>query len=277
MESLQKLLPPRPVAAEFNIDDPAEILHEQTKFHRLTMSGLAKSVVRYLHHPAYIARGVAGFNHYDASPVITLPAPVLDIGSLADALSLRKSTRQFAPGINLQELSSLLHHAVRVNRYANSNAAPHLKLSFRPYPSPGGLYPTEFYLLINSVEGITPCIAHYDAREHCLRRLQNQDGKAFSQVEVRSGEDGIDAPLMMIITSVPQRATAKYGARGYRMALLEAGHACQNLCLAAQGLGLGSLVYAAYYDDELAQMLHIDGVTETVASVMLIGKETGCV
>jgi SagB-type dehydrogenase family enzyme len=75
------------------------------------------------------------------------------------------------------------------------------------------------------------------------------------------------------MTSVPQRATAKYGSRGYRMALLEAGHASQNLCLAAQGLGLGSLVYGAYYDDELAALLDIDGVTETVVSVMLLGRD----
>ena len=39
------------------------------------------------------------------------------------------------------------------------------------------------------------------------------------------------------------------------------------------GLLFASLVYGAYYDDELAELLDIDGVTETVVSVMLIGKE----
>ena len=68
--------------------------------------------------------------------------------------------------------------------------------------------------------------------------VKPQDGDAFGSAEVRGGEQSIKAPLVCVMTSVPQRATAKYGARGYRMALLEAGHASQNLCLAAQGLGM---------------------------------------
>ncbi|MES2114796.1 MAG: SagB/ThcOx family dehydrogenase [Pseudomonadota bacterium] len=271
--SLQELLPPQAMAGEFDIDDPAEILHEQTKFHRATLSGQVRNIVRYLRHPAYIARGVAGYNVYPSCPPIALPEPSLELGKLSAALAARKSARGFAGAVTLAELSSLLHHALRVNRYRSSDVAPHVKLAFRAYPSPGGLYPTEFYLFLNEVEGVAPCIAHYDARNHCLRVLKPQDGNAFAGAEVRGGEKSIKAPIVCAMTSVPQRATAKYGARGYRMALLEAGHASQNLCLAAQGLGLGSLVYGAYYDDELAALLDIDGVTETVVSVMLLGRE----
>ncbi|MFC5475538.1 SagB/ThcOx family dehydrogenase [Paraherbaspirillum soli] len=273
-DGLQELLPPQAMAGQFDIDDPVDILHEQTKFHRATMAGQVKHIVRYLRHPAFIARGAAGYNVFTSCPRIDLPEPTLDIGSLAGAMADRKSARGFAGALSLTELSSLLHHSLRVNRYSSSNAAPHVKLAFRAYPSPGGLYPTEFYLFLNQVEGVAPCIAHYDARGHCLRVLKPQTGNAFASAEVQSGESGMQAPVVIAMTSVPQRATAKYGSRGYRMALLEAGHASQNLCLAAQGLGLGSLVYGAYYDDELAALLDIDGVTETVVSVMLIGKET---
>jgi SagB-type dehydrogenase family enzyme len=272
-KTLQELLPPQAMAGQFDIDDPAEILHEQTKFHRATLMGQVKNIVRFLRHPAYIARGAAGYNAYPSCPAIELPEPALELGALAQALALRKSARAFAGALSLQELSSLLHHALRVRRTAKSDIAPHVKLAFRSYPSPGGLYPTEFYLFLNEVEGVAPCIAHYDARNHLLRVLKAQQGDAFGSAEVKSGEAGVKAPLVCVMTSVPQRATAKYGARGYRMSLLEAGHASQNLCLAAQGLGLGSLVYGAYYDDELAALLDIDGVTETVASVMLLGRE----
>lgn len=271
--TLQELLPPQAMAGQFDIDDPAEILHEQTKFHRATLMGQVKNIVRFLRHPAYIARGAAGYNAFPSCPAIALPEPVPGLGELALALEQRKSARAFEGALSLLEFSSLLHHALRVRRQAKSDIAPHVKLAFRSYPSPGGLYPTEFYFFINNVEGIEPCIAHYDARSHCLRVLKPQQGDAFGSAEVQSGEAGIKAPLVCVMTSVPQRATAKYGPRGYRMALLEAGHASQNLCLAAQGLGLGSLVYGAYYDDELAALLDIDGVTETVVSVMLLGRE----
>lgn len=271
--SLQELLPPQAMAGDFDIDDPVEILHEQTKFHRATLSGQVKNIVRYLRHPAYIARGAAGYNVFPSCPRIELPEPTLSLGGMAEAMAGRSSARGFAGAMTLQELSSLLHHALRVNRVKSSDAAPHVKLAFRAYPSPGGLYPTEFYFFLNQIEGVEPCIAHYDARNHCLRLLKPQDGNAFGTAEVKGGESSLKAPLVCVMTSVPQRATAKYGARGYRMALLETGHASQNLCLTAQGLGLGSLVYGAYYDDELAALLDIDGVTETVASVMLLGRE----
>ncbi len=273
-DSLQDLLPPQAMAGEFDLDNVTEILHEQTKFHRATFSGQVKNIVRYLHHPSYIAKGAAGYNHFAASPRIDLPEPALELGELATALAGRHSARAFEASLTLQQVSSLLHHAIRVNRWMQSHNAPHIKLAFRPYPSPGGLYPTEFYLFLNQIEGVEPCIAHYDAREHCLRQLKPQDGTAFTSVEIQSGEAGFKAPLVMALTSLPQRATAKYGSRGYRMSLLESGHASQNLCLVAQGLGLGSLVYGAYYDDELAALLDIDGVSETVVSVMLFGKES---
>jgi SagB-type dehydrogenase family enzyme len=271
-DSLQEFLNPHAMAGEFDIGDTAEILHEQTKFHRATMPGQVKNIVRYLRHPYYIARGAAGYNSYRACPKIELPEPSLELGALAEAMNGRRSVQKFAGPVSLAELSSLLHHALRVQHYRASDIVPNVKLAFRNYPSPGGLYPTEFYFFINAVESIAPCIAHYDAREHSLRVLRSQDGTAFSRAEVRAGEGGITAPIVCVMTSVPQRVTSKYGTRGYRMALLEVGHAAQNICLAAHGLGLASLVYGAYYDDELAQLLDLDGVSETVASVMLIGK-----
>ena len=270
--ALQELLPPNPLAAHFDIDDPTEIWHEQTKFHRATFFGHIKNITRFLHHPAYIARGIAGYTRYNACPRLDLPAPRTDIGSLAAAMHGRTSIREFTGTLDLTELSTLLHHALRVNRTLASTVAPHLCMGLRPYPSPGGLYPTEFYLFLNCIQGVTPCIAHYDPREHCCRILKNQDNAGFSSVEIAPGTTGIAAPLIITLVGVPQRTTAKYGCRGYRMALLEAGHASQNLCLAAQGSGLASLIYGAYYDDELADLLMLDGVTETVVSVILIGK-----
>ena len=58
------------------------------------------------------------------------------------------------------------------------------------------------------------------------------------------------------------------------MGLLEIGHASQNACLVAEAISVGSLVYGSYFDDELAEALNIDGVTETVASVILLGFPT---
>lgn len=268
-----KSIPQKIAGTVVDVEDTIEILHEHTKFHRSTFLGQIKNIISFLRLPYFIARGAAGYNDYSAYPKISLPTPNSPLADLSTVMAERRSTQNFVGNITLNELSTLLHNAISVNHYRRSEKAPHVQLAFRNYPSPGGLYPTEFYFIINEVEGVSPCVAHYDARNHCLYSLKKQDGHAFSKIEIQSGSKSMYAPLICVMTSVPQRVTAKYGGRGYRMALLEAGHASQNICLAAQGLSIGTLAYGAYYDDELAELLGIDGVTETVVAVMLIGRE----
>lgn len=271
-EFLQDLLPPQPYATTFESDNAIEMLHEKTKWYRGTFNSQLRHIVRYLVQPNFIARGASGFNEFLSYPLLALPEPAPMTVDLAQILASRRSGYNLAGTLNMTEVSSLLHYAIRVNLELASKAAPNVKISFRPYPSPGGLYPTEVYVFLNNVEGVEPCIAHYDPRTHSLRVLQTHDGQAFARVEIQSGEKGVSSPMVMVMTTVPQRVTAKYGGRGYRMGLLEVGHASQNICLVAEGLGLGSLVYGSYFDDELAESLEIDSVTEAVASVILIGK-----
>lgn len=270
---LQNLLPPKAMYGDFNTDDTAEVLHHQTKYNRANFTSQLKRISQYVWQQPYMERGAAGLNQFPSFPLIALPEPMALEGALGEVLARRHSCRTVTGTLTLEELSTLLHHAVRVSRFTKSAIVPHVSKNFRPYPSPGGLYGTEFYLILNRVEGVEPCIAHYDPRKHELRITRRQDGRAFADVEMVGESDATDAPVIMVLTSVPQRITAKYGPRGYRLALLEAGHAGQNLCLSALGVGLQSLVYGAYYDDELSEQLDIDGVTETVFSVILLGRE----
>jgi hypothetical protein len=47
--------------------------------------------------------------------------------------------------------------------------------------------------------------------------------------------------FLWIVAGEAQRVTAKYGERGYRFLLLEAGHLMQNLCLLSVSLGLATV------------------------------------
>jgi SagB-type dehydrogenase family enzyme len=47
----------------------------------------------------------------------------------------------------------------------------------------------------------------------------------------------------------------KYGPRGYRYMLLEAGHAAQNVCLRAVELGLSTLCIGGYIDSRVNDLL----------------------
>ena len=69
------------------------------------------------------------------------------------------------------------------------------------------------------------------------------------------------------------RSRFKYGQRGYRFALLEAGHLAQNVLLAAEALDLGAAPIGGFYDRQLAEFLEIDGVNEGPLYVIPIGSK----
>jgi len=64
-----------------------------------------------------------------------------------------------------------------------------------------------------------------------------------------------DAPVILAITAEYRRITGKYGERGIRYALIEAGHAGQNLFLQAEALGLGAGIVGAFADEEVRSLL----------------------
>jgi SagB-type dehydrogenase family enzyme len=49
----------------------------------------------------------------------------------------------------------------------------------------------------------------------------------------------------------------KYGQRGYRHVLLDAGHVGQNLYLVATALGLGPTAIGGFFDRELGALLEL--------------------
>lgn len=53
------------------------------------------------------------------------------------------------------------------------------------------------------------------------------------------------------------RAGQKYGSRGTRYAMIEAGHIGQNLFLQAEALGLRAGIVGAFRDQDIARVLQI--------------------
>ncbi|OGJ54835.1 hypothetical protein A2880_02980 [Candidatus Peribacteria bacterium RIFCSPHIGHO2_01_FULL_49_38] len=75
--------------------------------------------------------------------------------------------------------------------------------------------------------------------------------------------------MAVIITAVFSRTINKYGDRGYRNILIEAGHVGQNLYLVSESLGLKCTAIAGTKDEEIERFLDIDGVTESVVYALL--------
>ena len=75
-----------------------------------------------------------------------------------------------------------------------------------------------------------------------------------------------------ILSAIFQRLRWKYRERTYRYALLEAGHIGQNLYLAATSMGLGACAVGAFLDDELNDLLGLDGQEEAALYMISVGQ-----
>lgn len=107
----------------------------------------------------------------------------------------------------------------------------------RSVPSAGGLYPLELYLIAEHVADLPPGLHRYDPQAAALEQL-NTDVSLNSLIAELMGQVCVaNAACLVFIAARLPRALDKYGARGYRCILFEAGHAAQNLCLLAWARG----------------------------------------
>lgn len=91
--------------------------------------------------------------------------------------------------------------------------------------------------------------------------------------EISGGEKWIiKAAIIFILTGVLDRTRIKYGDRGYRYTLIEAGHLGQNICLIAAELGLVSCPIGGYIDDKVDHLLDIDLQKEVTLYLIAVGR-----
>ena len=213
---------------------------------------------------------------YEGCPTIDLPDPEagLDV-PLGEALVNRVTPAAIEPvALPLAHLSSILYAGYGVTR---SNDTTDFLRPFRTAPSGGALYPLEIYLTGKHVDGLKAGLYHFSPPQHRLHQLRTGDlAPELSQglVEFQSGL-AFDASVILMITALFERSTFKYGARGYRFAMMEAGHVAQNINLAATALGLGCFNLGGFYDRTVDEFLGIDGLHQSTIYMIALGGEEG--
>jgi SagB-type dehydrogenase family enzyme len=83
------------------------------------------------------------------------------------------------------------------------------------------------------------------------------------------------AAVVFVWVAVIHRSRQKYQQRAYRYIYLDCGHIGQNLYLAATSMDLGCCGIAAFYDDEVNDLVGVDGQEETAVYLAAVGKKGG--
>lgn len=247
-----------------NPDHTWELFHENSKLTRYAKPPTDEEVLskmRDLHHSL----------PFEGYPVVELPRSLSSLNLfLDDAMIKRSSTLDLIPSsLSLRDIATLFHHAYGVTRHNEGTTFPR---PFRTVPSAGALYPLELFFHTVSVDGLSPGLYHYNPAKHHLRLLR--EGNLTSQVSqyLVQPEVAHKASLQIFLTAVFERSIFKYGDRGYRFVLLEAGHVAQNINLVCTAMDLACINIGGFLDRQLDDFLGLDGLTHSTIYTAMVGQ-----
>jgi SagB-type dehydrogenase family enzyme len=190
--------------------------------------------------------------------------------SLVDAIAGRESRRVFsAEPLTLREIAFLLWATQGVRGLIRDGL-----VTLRNVPSGGGMHPFETYVSVHRVDGLEPGVYRYLAIDHKLLPLPG----AWPDLPRRLTAAGNGQPYVgkaaavFIWTARPYRTEYRYGEDSLKDILISVGHICQNLYLACEAAGLGTCATVAYQQDELDDLLGVDGLDEIPLYLAPVGR-----
>lgn len=136
-------------------------------------------------------------------------------------------------------------------------------------PSAGALYPVRLSLIINRSDGdIAPGLYHYDSIGESL--YFKKDASEEEIAYCLNSDNGVfNAPVVVVVSADFECQAKKYSNRGMRYTLLESGIALGRILDVAARFKIGGLVYGAYNDEALSQLL-FEEKHDAVRTVMLV-------
>jgi len=211
---------------------------------------------------------VETFKKYPEAEKVALPRHwQLTEEKLVPLLQNRRSLRRYSSEpLLLQDLAFMLWSSQGITAISGN-------YSFRTVPSGGALYPVETYLSVHRVEGLSPGTYHFDVESFCLERLSNIDSRENVADACLNQNFMAGSAVTFLWSAVFRRCMSKYGNRGIRYILLDAGHICQNVLLAAEATGSGGCPIAAFYDNEVNDLLGLAPDEESVLYAASVGKK----
>jgi SagB-type dehydrogenase family enzyme len=259
-------------------EDLIEISHDLTKLRSTNNQDIFRAV-SFFQQPVMFPIEYTHERDYPLQPRIRLPEAAIPDRSFSELIRSRRSCRSFGgSSLTLPELSALLFSAIgETGRLqAGSEDGRPIEVSLRSIPSGGALHPTRAFVAVLQQGQLAPGVYHFDVQEHALelvRPLLEPDIETlFAAFPIHPDPLNLaQASGIFFITTKFWRARAKYGPRGYRYCLQEAGAACQNLSLMAVALGLSHVVLGGFYDDDVHAALEIDGVEHAVITSVAVG------
>jgi len=171
--------------------------------------------------------------------------------SVEEAIKRRRTVRSFSSRpLEKGALSQLLYGVQGITEDKGFK---------RAVASGGALYPLDVYAVVGDrgAEGLDAGVYHYIPAGHKIEPVIPGDRRRQLAVASLSQMWMAGAPANLVITAEYSRICSKYGERGRRYAMIEAGHAGQNIFLQAEALGLKAGIVGAFDESNVISVLGI--------------------
>ncbi len=174
----------------------------------------------------------------------------------------RRSVRQFVDEqIPMNQLSGLLEATYSQGENGHWSVA-----------SGGGLYPLDLYVVVPSAnQVIAPGIYRWNPQSKELCILSDQNPSVWIEKVFNAKTILENVACILCVAANLRRSTSKYANLGYRLTLLEAGHAAQNASLFCAEQNLGAVECCGFGDKALARELGLDFPNEAVLTTLIVG------
>ena len=194
--------------------------------------------------------------------------PHIDQTDLVSAMSGRRSRRKFrSAGLSMEELAFLLWATQGIRQPA------HAHFAYRIVPSAGARHSFETYLFAMRVDGLAQGLYRYLPIENELLWINEVEDMEKRLSRACLGQDFVSKGAATFVwAAVPYRMEWRYDLAAHRVILIDAGHVCQNLYLACEAIHAGACAVGAYDQEQLDELLQIDGADEFAVYLAPVGK-----
>jgi SagB-type dehydrogenase family enzyme len=247
-----------------------ELFHENSKHYKSDPRTVGR-IMAVVANPVLQGILATSNKRYPSASKIELPDDLPPSTRSFDTTVLRRrSYREFdGRPLTLAEVAKIIFYAGGVT--ARIDLPGFQQQPLRAAPSGGALYPVEIYLFALSVTDMNAGLYHYVPIDNSLELVREVDA-ARELARICYSEALIKSAAVVVLTGISLKSRLKYGERGYRFMLLEAGHIAQNALLAANALELGACPFGGFIDDDLDRLLGIDGLDEVSLYLIAFGQ-----
>lgn len=130
-------------------------------------------------------------------------------------------------------------------------------LFLRAAPSAGGLYPTELYVAVRGVDGLSDGLYHYHSLRSALYPVWQGDFWADLRHYFLDQSAIESAKVVLLMTGLYGRSAWRYKERAYRRILLDTGHALGNLIEVCREMSWDYRLLGGFIDAGLEELFFL--------------------